>query len=415
MDARKALLGLALVALADALAAQGTVAPVRRGVLCGGERIQTLQPQPAYPELGFGDGVFLTGDKLLVAAPEGSPGSAGAIQVFDRTLGGFVFRKRLAPLAPSPSPGGAVFAQNVAVTGDLLFAGGFDDTGLFVYVFERDLGGPGEWGLSTFFPVPDLVSIDADGDVLAIGGIASIEMRERDAGGPDAWGVTATFAPPAGAPLFLAGLDVEVHGTTVASPATDDFAHTSSWNCLTYERDLGGPGQWGNSALLGDPFGVYGSIGSVSVELEGDLLLWGTSVATWLHARDVGGPSAWGMVQELPACLDPGCTLILSPQGRLLRDGRAAIAAEFYDDLPGEDLRLVVYDIDATAGLPRLAPTHEVDVGPSTASSSFWGRSIDLAGRLAVVGDPGFGGSGVQVFRLERPCPAPRAPAAVPR
>lgn len=405
-------LSLLLVVLGAPAVAQ-TVAPTRQGTACGGDRIQTLSPQPSHPELAFGAQVFLSGDQLLVAAPEWSGSLPGAVQVFDRTPGGFVFRKRLAPLAPSPDD--PFFAQDVAVAGDRLFATGFDGVDFGVWVFERDLGGPGEWGLSTV--IPAFGSIDADGDVLAVGDFASlsgsITLRERDAGGPNAWGVTATFAPLPTPPLYFAGTEVRIDGEVVAAAATPDLIHSLTWNCLTYERDLGGPGAWGTAALLGGPFGATTALYRVSVELEGDLLLWGTSEATWLHARDAGGPSAWGLVQTLSTCLDAGCAESLDPTGRRLRGGRAAVAGTAYDQSSVLGRRLLVYAVGAdSAGLSRLVLTHVVDGGPAGASFG-WGAGLDLAGRLAVVGDPDE--NEVHVFRLDDPCPAVRAPGAVRR
>lgn len=410
MGARILLGGFILLVGNGSPASGQAIAPTRATIACGGVEIQTLTPQAAFPELEFGAQVFLTGNQLLVTAPEWSETQLGAIQVFDRTPDGFVFRKRLAPLSPSPDD--PYFARDVAVTGDLLFATGFDGTDTLVHVFERDLGGPGEWGLSTV--VPGFGWIDADGDVLAVGEYSSIVLRERHCGGPNAWGVTATFAPSPPTPLYFVGSEVAIDGATVAAAATPDFFHTLTWNCLTYERDLGGPGTWGNAAVLGGPFGAYSPSFQVSVELEGDLLLWGTTQATWLHARDAGGSSAWGLVQTLLTCPDPGCRESFEPWGRRLRGGRAVLAGTVYDSFSELERRLTVYQVGRdSAGLPRLARTHVVHAGLPAGSSYAWGRGLDLAGRLVVVGDPV--ASAVHVYRLDTPCPAQAAPGAVPR
>lgn len=230
----------------------------------------------------------------------------------------------------SPTPGGpGVFGWDVAISGDTAIGTAREPWRFLppftvgsASIFERDLGGPGNWGERVKLVPPgtgDVGSVAIDGDTAVVGrdfensreGAAYI--YERDFGGPDNWGLVQRIEDPAGRQNCCDGFGsaVAVSGDTIAvGEFWADRVHI-------YERNEGGPDNWGHvKTLTGSPDNdqIYDFFFSVSI--EGDTLVVGSgnhshkdspstvSVsigAVYVFERNEGGAGNWGLVKEILA------------------------------------------------------------------------------------------------------------------
>jgi hypothetical protein len=222
----------------------------------------------------------------------------------------------------------AEFGVSVAADGDTVVVGamredsasGHNEVGA-VYVFERDAGGPEAWGEVARLLDPAGWSNDffgnavaVCGDTLAIGASGTLSgvvyLHERDQGGPGAWGQVAVVAPsdPLQANRFGAAVDLDGDTLVVGDFAWDPQLIGAAY---VFERDAGGPGAWGQVAMLLASDGANGDRFGVSVGISGDTIVASAPNDTYasivqagsayLFERDSGGPGAWGEVLKLTA------------------------------------------------------------------------------------------------------------------
>ena len=213
-------------------------------------------------------------------------------------------------LTASDARGGDHFGSSVAVSGDTAIVGsGFRDV---AYVFERDQGGPSNWGeakkLTARAGDAFGVSVAVSGDTAVVGAPVAEGGRsdtdaayvfQRDEGGPGNWGeVTKLTGSDAQAGDFF-GSSVAISGDTVAVGA--------SFAVYLFQRDEGGPGNWAEvTKLTATDAQAYHGFGN-SVAISGDTALVGASGeggdldAAYVFQRDHGGADNWGEVKKLTA------------------------------------------------------------------------------------------------------------------
>ena len=295
----------------------------------------------------FGWSVAISGDTVVVGAPtfpySERPGSA---YVFERDLGGQDSWGWAVKLTASDAQLDDAFGEAVAIDGDTIVAGALwedggsgdplENTGA-TYVFERDLGGAGQWGEAAKLVAGDAQAGDHFGWAVGIGGdtlvvgarhaaagpgepladTGAVYIFERDLGGPGSWGQAAKIS--AGDPQVedYFGWVVRISGDTLAvgAPYEDGGPGdplTSAGAVYIFQRNLGGPGSWGQAARLtagdaqaGDQFGR-------SIGLSGDRLIVGAWLkdgddplfaagAAYVFELGLGGPGLWGQAAKLTA------------------------------------------------------------------------------------------------------------------
>jgi hypothetical protein len=143
----------------------------------------------------------------------------------------------------------AEFGVSVAAEGDTVVVGamredsanGNNEVGA-VYVFERDAGEPDAWGeVAVVAPSDPLqanrfgAAVGLDGDTLVVGDFAwdpqligAAHVFERDAGGPGAWGQVAMLLASDGANGDHLGASVGISGDTIVASAPNDSYGASS-------------------------------------------------------------------------------------------------------------------------------------------------------------------------------------------
>ncbi len=274
-----------------------------------------------------------------------------------------------------------------------------------VFLFGRDQGGPGNWGLlkKLASPVPTQnegfgAAVELQGDELFVasfilGPAGTFRVFERDQGGPDNWGMVREVAETDAAFCeFGRSMDVEGDILVVGSACGGG----SEGRVFVYERDLGGPGLWGRRQVLA-PAGVSaGDRFGHAVALSGDLLAVGAPYrdlspfpgddgSVYLFRRD---PTS-GMWVEWRTLTDGATTgSLLGLQ--LALDGSTLLA------LRGGDNRVSAYRCwhggpGNWGYLGDLIPPMGGGFGAAE-----WSESMEIDGALAVIG----GGDRLWLFDL---------------
>jgi hypothetical protein len=163
----------------------------------------------------FGSAVAISGDTAVVGAPRddhavNAEWDKGSAYVFERDAGGEGAWGEVAKLTASDAAENDFFGASVAMDGDRLVVGAWNDDGKgAAYVFERDAGA---WSEVAKLTASDAAADDGfgdpvaiDGDTVVVGAVlddhevnggdedekGSAYVFERDAGGAGAWGEVA--------------------------------------------------------------------------------------------------------------------------------------------------------------------------------------------------------------------------------
>jgi hypothetical protein len=276
--------------------------------------------------------VALDGRTLVVGAVDDAElgAGAGAAYVFERRGPTHLAWVEVAKLTASDAAAGDAFGFSVALSGDVV-AVGANDSGAAgalsgaVYLYERDLGGPDAWGerkriLGSDTKAGDQFgwSVSLSGDVLVVGALmastnttGAAYVFERDLGGPDNWGQRKKLLASDAAQDDRFGRAVSVDGDSVLVTADgNDDAGSSSGSAYLFARNVGGANNWGQGKKLtaSDPFAVdhFGIDGALS----GDTVVIGAhqedtggleSGSAYVFERNLGGTNVWGERKKLVA------------------------------------------------------------------------------------------------------------------
>jgi len=184
----------------------------------------------------FGTGVAISGDTAVVGAPEAVSGSGsrrGAVFVFNRQGDSWELGQTLAE--PQVRNDGAAFGSSVAIDGNNLVVGAFEDHGKGVgagaaYIFNKQ---GNEWTLVKKLTASDAMAGDAFGFSVGISGDTAVIGAVRDKDHPSLFGAAYVFRSEGGdwlqeaqlqgnAPKAMFGRSVSIKGDTVAVGACSD-------------------------------------------------------------------------------------------------------------------------------------------------------------------------------------------------
>ncbi len=234
------------------------------------------------PRFGRSASVSSTGHAIIGAHLEDTKGpDAGAAYIFERDLGSpdnWGERKILYASNANASTG-ARFGRSVSIssTGHAIVGAYEEDTqntdAGAAYIFERDLDGPDNWGERTILYASNAnasnssgfgwsVTISSDG--IAVVGAYQEDTRgadagaayvfERDLGGPDNWGeraiLYASNANASSVPRFGNSVSISSTGRVIVGADLEDTRGTDAGAVYVFERDLGGIDNWGESMIL---------------------------------------------------------------------------------------------------------------------------------------------------------------------
>jgi hypothetical protein len=294
---------------------------------------QAAKLDPSDGESGdyFGHSVAVSGDTVVIGAHgEDSNGStAGVVYVFEKDAGwrnGHV--NQVARLDPDDGEGGDQFGHSVALDGDTLVVGAYNDDDPngsgsgSVYVFEKDSG----WADGHANQVAKLYASDGDsddhfgssvaidGDTVVVGAgldehngteSGSAYVFEKGHDGDSAWddGSTdqaAKLDPSDGDSEDHFGRTVSVSGDTVVVGAChdEDPNGTRAGSAYVFEKDTGWSDGHANQVAKLDPSdgSSYDKFGA-SVGLDGDTLLVGAydddNGSAYIFEKGHDGDSVW--------------------------------------------------------------------------------------------------------------------------
>ncbi|MGB8715069.1 MAG: hypothetical protein WCD66_01770 [Rhodanobacteraceae bacterium] len=224
---------------------------------------QDIVAQSSAGNVSFGKSLALARDRLLVADPQAA-GSNGEVYVYERNgLGQFA---RVATLSKPDAGGNNHFGDTVAlyadtaVVADPAYDANPSRSGLEgrVYVFQRDQGGPGQWGLVTRLVTTPAdndsfgIAVSISHDRIAVGtgvpAAGQVFVFGRDAGGSDQWGQIQRLAAPSGdagaSDGFGHALDLHKWELVVGAPGVQG-AQASTGAAYVYQRvPMSSPEHW---------------------------------------------------------------------------------------------------------------------------------------------------------------------------
>ena len=234
---------------------------------------QTLVASDAQAGDRFGTRVAVDGTTIVVSAPrEDELGkNSGAAYVFEFDPDTEEFFEELKLQDPKGREKD-LFGSSVAVYGDTIVVGAMADDGRgtnsgSAFVFDRDVGGPDNWGLTQKLKASDASttaqfgwSIDVEENRMVIGArrddVAGVNagaayVFERTGGSGDDWNEVTRLVPSGVRDRDGFGGDVGISGSTVVvgSPLEDDNGKNSG-AAYVFQQNAGGNNNWGQTQVF---------------------------------------------------------------------------------------------------------------------------------------------------------------------
>jgi hypothetical protein len=280
----------------------------------------------------FGQSVSIYGDTVVVGArfdDIGANSNQGSAYIFERNQGGVDNWGMVVKLTASDGEAGDSFGEAISISGDTIAVGAdYEDSGVTysqgaVYIFERNQGGPNNWGEVAKILASDGLNEDyfgsavsIDGDTLVVGAPrddiggqtdqGSAYIYERNQGGQDNWGEVIKLTILDGFGNDLLGTSVSINDDTVAvGVAGDDIGtNINQGSVCIFERNQGGPDNWGLVIKITASDGVELDYFGESVSVNKDTLVVGADEdnfigSAYIFERDEGGIDNWGVVAKL--------------------------------------------------------------------------------------------------------------------
>lgn len=296
--------------------------------------------------------------------------------------------EQLATLAPEPSAVAPSFGYSVAINVDTAVVGdptadpGSGDAG-GAWVFEREVGGLGAWGLTTRL-IPDVVAdrvafgatVTVLGDIAYVGDPGYVDPMStlacggvfifaRDEGGADAWGQIARLVPsdPIAGAQFGNAIAVDGDVLVVGAPAALDGNGDASGAVYVFRRTA--PATWAEE----DRISVDSMLGierfGASVDVDDPLLV-------------VGSPGRLSGFSEF----NSGSFFVYDASAIFAATGDAAFVEEVISDSRTEN--------DYFAGVVRLDASSGVITGGVITRGATFRPTVNQFGwvQTAVLGGP---------------------------
>jgi hypothetical protein len=295
---------------------------------------------PESPDgASFGFSVAIYEDTAIVGAYNddiGNNSNQGSVYVFQRNQDGTNQWGRVKKLIASDGAADDNFGFSVAVYEDTAIVGAnFDNVGSNIwqgsaYVFERNQGGPNNWG-----EVKKLVASDGEAqdrfggsvaiyeDTVIVGdsadsiGINTLQgsacIFERNQGGTDNWGEVRKLTASDGADGDNFGGSVAIYEDTVIIGAPLDRVGSNIFQGSAYifKRNQGGAGAWGEVRRLTASDGAEADLFGISVAIYADTAIVGAYVddvgsnldqgSAYIFDQNQGGADNWGQITHLIA------------------------------------------------------------------------------------------------------------------
>ena len=377
---------------------RGEAAPIPHSL----EHVFRSQSTARQAGNNLGQSVAMRGNLLAVGSPYDDIGGAdsGIVNLYNATTGGHLYGLN----NPNPSRE-SYFGWSIAVSGDRVVVGapeddtGSNDTGI-AYVYDLASPTPAEPVLVIENPNPahnDTFgwSVAIDGDLVVIG-VPEGDSGQLDAGCAyvfDLSSATPTVPalkfdnPNAGGENF--GVSVAISGSrVVVGAAPDDGGSGDACRAYVYETTSGTPTT--PSVILADAtpttndhFGVLVAIHGSTVVVTAPQEDTGAQNAGACYTFDVAGGSPAVPVVTIH---NPAPALNDNFGSAISLDGSNLVVGSYLDDQGGTDSGRV-HLFDLSSGTPSV-PTLVIE-NPTPVNNDFFGRSVAIYGARLVVGAPG--------------------------
>lgn len=328
-----------------------------------------LVPSDGAVQDFFGFSVAMSGDTVIVGAiakvrdtnADGvAEPSVGVAYVFQRNLGGTDNWGQVTKLIASDAASADNFGRSVAISNDTILVGApgkdFDTNGNgvincnstprecdlgSVYVFQRDQGGPNQWGeirklsSSTGLLFGNDLAIagdtaivgsyaenrDINGDGIVEFGLGAAYIFEQNLGGTNNWGERKKLTASDGEENELFGYSVAIAGDTVVIgvPNENHYPETNRnggcWyseedriedGCnvgaaYVFERNQGGTNQWGEvkKLIASDDYQGGGFGGAVAISRDLVVVSSPSAKAIYHFQRSLYGRGLWEETKKL--------------------------------------------------------------------------------------------------------------------
>ena len=259
-------------------------------------------------------------------------------------------RKAIYPLYIDPviqfkklvADAGTYFGYSVAISGDTVAVMTFSKQSMpgisfvkvWVYIFERNLGGKEKWGLVTKFmtddPQTELFtanhSIAISGDTIVLGagnefiekngtqtaGAGAAYVFQRDLGGVNNWGQVVRLTAIDFSENDRFGYSVGIDGDTIVVGAKSDDIDmdVDAGSAYVFQRNPGGK-RWRQVKHLIADDESGGDFFGTSIAISGDTIVVGAERdnvgltancgSAYIFYRDRGGLDSWGQIKKLIA------------------------------------------------------------------------------------------------------------------
>ncbi len=305
-------------------------------------RWDQIAPDVADQGARFGRSVVTDGEWAMLSAPQASSASGasrgGRLMLFRASASGspWQFVKALDEPADIANCqiGSRLFLRGELLVAVATSAGSRGKCRPFV--FERDRGGAGNWGLAGQIGEPSEIvglrregawtDVSVSGELMAVGragtdfigeppinSMGEVAIYQRDAGGTGSWGEVAVITLPddqrAGGD-FGQRVALEGDRLVVGAPGFDDAGANSVGRAWLFERNRGGADNWGLRQTLVNPRpgsnGLFGD--DIDIELDmiaiagpaGDLTpATSNDRAVYVYQQGLGANGEWGLVDAL--------------------------------------------------------------------------------------------------------------------
>jgi hypothetical protein len=381
-----------------------------------------ITPTPTQPADEFGFSVSLSGNTLLAGAPlRDEPASdSGAAFVFDeQTSGAWT---RIKKLAPADAAANDNFGWAVALSEDTAIVGskGDDDsatTSGSAYIFQRNHGGPQNWGQVTKLHASDPAPFDQFGYAVAISGstavvgawpkdggggdrAGAVYIFERDLGGFNTWGQATKLTASDSNGFELFGYSVAVSGDSilVGAPADDNFGPKIG-AAYVFQRDAGEPGGWREAQKIvpldSAPLNKFGGAVSLSNGTAVIGSYWDNSNGTrsgaaYVFDQDDLNPDTWHQIAKLTP--GDGAAEDWFGISTAVSNDIAVVGSWQDDDRGNASGAAYAFRRDA-GGANQWGQIGKV-VGFDTTAANYFGSAVTVFGNTAVAGAYGEGPTG---------------------
>lgn len=384
-------------------------------------QVKKLTASDGSAEDWFGWSVGISGDWIIVGAildDVGGNGTQGSAYIYERNSGGANNWGEVKQLFASDGAAFDTFGKSVAVSGDTAVVGSdLDDVGAngnqgSVYIFERNLGGAGNWGELRKVVASDGATTDQfgeavaiDGDTLIVGAFTddvasnnnqgSAYIFERNTGGANNWGQVKKLVASDGAGADLFGNTVDVDGDVVIVGSVHDQVGSNDYQGSAYffRQNTGGADNWGEERKIIAADGEAQDYFGIDVAISGETSIVGANyddVGGGINQGSarifVSGGGTWNQQALLGPAPETNCGTNDAYGTAVAISGDTAVIGAPSDEVGISTNQGSAYILERNAGGPDNWGVVKLLTASDGEANDFYGTSVAISDDKVIVG-----------------------------